>query len=247
MIAVSVADSRVLKYIFESISEIVDEAAFIFDEGGFRIEGADPSIISKVEVSLSEDFFSTYNVDSAVEFGVDMTSLDKIAKRILPQDVVTLISRDRENMLEIVLDGGFERKFDASLIELNNNLPKISLDFPVNLVFETEAFRNCIRDLAVAGGSVVFDVTPEKVVLSSAGELGTATVTVQKDNPAVLEMGITQSCSAKYNLSYLMSFLKAGQIADCITISLGDKDYPLKLEFSMTHGNLVFFLAPMEY
>jgi hypothetical protein len=44
-----------------------------------------------------------------------------------------------------------------------------------------------------------------------------------------------------------MSFLKAGQIADCITISLGDKDYPLKLEFSMTHGNLVFFLAPMEY
>jgi proliferating cell nuclear antigen PCNA len=247
MIEVSVSDSRALKAILESISEIVDEAAFIFEEHGFCIEGADPSIISKVDVSLSDAFFESYHVDSAVEFGVDMTSLDKIAKRILPQDTVTLISRDRENMLEVVLNGGIERKFDAALIELNNNLPKISLDFPATMVVETEAFRNCVRDLAVIGGSVVFDVFPERIVMTSTGELGTATVTIQRDNPAVLDLKVSAPCSAKYNLSYLMSFLKAGQISDCIAISLGDRDFPLKLEFSMMHGSLVFYLAPMEY
>lgn len=247
MIDVSVADSRTLKNIFESIAEIVDEAAFIFDNDCFRIDGADPSIISKVEVYLKNSFFMEYNVDTSFEFGVDMVSLDKIAKRIQGPDTVRLISRDRENILEIVLNGGIERKFDASLIELNNNLPRIDIAFPVAMELDTEVFRNCIKDLAVAGGSVTFDVSDDALVMSSIGELGNAVITISKDNESLRDVTIDRPCSARYNLSYLVSFLKAGQISDTIHLSMGEKDYPLKLEFSFEHGNMIFYLAPMEY
>ncbi|MHC1598467.1 MAG: proliferating cell nuclear antigen (pcna) [Candidatus Methanofastidiosia archaeon] len=247
MIEVSVTDSRTLKYIIESIAEIVDEAAFIFDNNSFRIEGADPSIISKVEVFLRDEFFEDFFVDDPMEFGVDMTSLDKIAKRILYNDVITLVSRDRENTLQVTLNGGIERKFDASLIELNNNLPKIDLAFPAMIEIETEVFRNCIKDLAVVGGFVTFDIDEDTITLSSVGELGNAIVTIDSKNEAIREMRAQKPCTARYNISYLMSFLKAGQISDHIRIYIGDKNYPLKLEFTLQEGNMVFFLAPMEY
>lgn len=247
MIEVSVKDSKTFKYILESISEIVDEASFTFFDDSFRIEGADPSIISKIDVFLEKDFFSTFIVEDPVEFGVDMTSLDKVAKRILSGDMVTLLSHNRENMLEVILNGGFERRFDAPLIELNNNLPKIDLDFPAVLEMESEVFRNCIKDLAVAGGSVKFFVSPEELVLSSNGELGNVVVTIDSENDAMFGCEVSRPCEARYNLSYLMSFLKAGQISDTIKLSFGDRDFPLKLEFTLESGYMVFFLAPMEY
>jgi DNA polymerase III sliding clamp (beta) subunit (PCNA family) len=176
-----------------------------------------------------------------------MVSLDKIAKRIQNPDTVRLISRDRENLLEIVLNGGIERKFDASLIELNNNLPRINIDFPVSMELDTEVFRNCIKDLAVAGGSVTFDVDDDALVMSSVGELGNAVITIRQGNESLHNINVGRPCSARYNLSYLVSFLKAGQISDTIRLFMGEKEYPLKLEFSFEHGNMVFFLAPMEY
>jgi len=247
MIEVSVSDSRKIKYILESIAEIVDEAAFVFDKNCFKINGADPSIISKVEVHLDREFFTRYSVEEPSELGVDMSSLDKIAKRILANDIVTLRSRTNENTLEMVLNGGIERRFDASLIDLNNNLPKISIDFPVMIEIDSEVFRNSIKDLAVVGGSVIFDASNGKMTLSSLGETGNAVVTISNDNKIVRDISVSQPCSARYNISYLMSFLKAGQISDSIKISFGEKDYPLKLEFIFDKGHMVFYLAPMEY
>ncbi|MBN1785986.1 MAG: proliferating cell nuclear antigen (pcna) [Candidatus Methanofastidiosa archaeon] len=247
MIEVSVSDSRKIKCILESIAEIVDEATFMFDHNSFKINGSDPSIISKVEVYLNKEFFNKYHVDEPRELGVDMTSLDKIAKRILLNDNVTMRSKSSDNMLEMVLDGGIERKFDASLVELNNNLPRITLDFPVMMEIDTETFRNSIKDLAVVGGSVIFDASQDRMILSSIGETGNAVVTIKNGIDIVKEISVTKSCSARYNISYLMSFLKAGQISDTIRIYFGDKDFPLKLEFLFEHGNMVFYLAPMEY
>lgn len=145
------------------------------------------------------------------------------------------------------MDGGIERKFDASLIEISNNLPKIALEFPVMVELETEAFKNSIKDLAVIGGSVIMDATPDKMIMSAIGETGNAVVTIKNGNGTVKDMLVNKSCSARYNLSYLMSFLKAGQISDTIKIFFGDKDLPLKLEFVFDYGNMMFYLAPMEY
>jgi proliferating cell nuclear antigen PCNA len=247
MIEVSVLDSRKIKYILESIAEIVDEASFFFDENSFRINGADPSIISKVEVYLNKEFFNDYHVDESRELGVEMSSLDKIAKRILFNDKFTMKSKINEGSLELVLDGGIERRFDASLIEISNNLPKIALEFPVMVEIDTETFKNSIKDLAVIGGSVIFDASPGQMVMSSIGETGNAVVTIKNANDTVREMLVNKSCSARYNISYLMSFLKAGLISDTIRIFFGDKDLPLKLEFVFDNGNMMFYLAPMEY
>ncbi|HOP09628.1 MAG TPA: proliferating cell nuclear antigen (pcna) [Candidatus Methanofastidiosa archaeon] len=247
MIEASVLDSRKIKYILESIAEIVDEASFVFDETSFRINGADPSIISKVEVYLNKDFFNEYYVEEPSEMGVDMSSLDKIAKRILFNDKFTIKSRANENSLELILDGDIQRKFDASLIDISNNLPKISLEFPVMVEIDAETFKNSIKDLAVIGGSVIFDASPGQMIMSSIGETGNAVVTIKNVNGTVKEMLVNKSCSARYNISYLMSFLKAGQISDTIKIFFGDKDLPLKLEFVFDNGNMMFYLAPMEY
>jgi len=247
MIEVSVQDSRKIKYILESIAEIVDEASFFFDKNSFRINGADPSIISKVEVYLNKEFFNHYHVEEPRVIGVDMSSLDKIAKRILINDKFTMISDPHESSLQLVLNGGIERRFDASLIEMSNNLPRIALDFPVMIEMDTEAFKNSIKDLAVIGGSVVFNAAPGQMILQSVGETGNAIVTIKNGNEIIKKMMVNKACSARYNISYLMSFLKAGQISDTIRVFFGDKDLPLKLEFIFDYGNIMFYLAPMEY
>ncbi|MHC1604647.1 MAG: proliferating cell nuclear antigen (pcna) [Candidatus Methanofastidiosia archaeon] len=246
MIEVSISDSKVMKYIFESIAEVVDEATFKIDSEGLRIEGADPSIISKVEVYLKRDYFESFNVNGPAEFGVDMTSIDKVAKRIQSEDNIVIIYGDEENLMKMILNGGIERKFDVSLIELNNNLPKIEINFPAFVEMETEVFKNCVKDLAAVGSSVKFEIENGKMIMSSAGELGNSVVTINHLNPVIKKMEVKKSCVARYNLPYLMSFLKAGHISDAIGVSLGDRDFPIKLEFRLEFGYIIFYLAPME-
>jgi proliferating cell nuclear antigen PCNA len=245
MFRASLNDAKTLKYIIESISELVDEAVFFLRDDMLSMEACDPSLVCKVELDLQSSFFNEYEVSEEKTLGLSMNALRKVSRRIHLGDGMEMELNG--GTMDFTLRSSIERQFQCMLLETQEEgLPTINVDYPVFIEMDVSIFKEGVRDAAIVANSVLFEVNPEELIISAEGDTERARIRIPKTSEAVKKFDVEKVCSSKFNLGYLVSFLHSSYISDRVYIYMGDKNLPLCIEFPVEGMRLTFYLAPME-
>lgn len=238
------SDPVLVRELIEGVSDLVDTASFHVDGEKIRMEASDPSIICKIEIEADKRSFSIYEIDSEIDFYLDINLMKKICRRLRSGDKISI--NVENNYLEFTIHNFVERYFRIPLLEFGDPLPQINMETSTFLRIKAEVFIDLIKDIAVIGSSLIIKATKDEIIFFSEEEGVRSSITISKDNGAIEEFRVDKECISKFNLSYILSFLKTVSSAEFIEISFGNKDTPLKLECSNETGMIRFYLAPME-
>jgi len=240
-------DTKNMKYLTDALSELAEDAHIIMNGEGIRIEAADPSLICKVEAFFSRGEFTEYEAEGEKKAAIDVESLAKVTRRIRHADVIHLSLE--EGLMRVSLAGEVRRDFHNALIEPHQEeLPRIDVEYSVRLEMDSSVFREIVKDVAAVGNNVLLCVDEHAFSLTTEGDTGKVRIDIPRENPAIKRLDYKMDCMSKFNLGYLLSFLRASFISEVVVLQFGNKEIPLKLLFPSEGGTFVaFYLAPMEF
>lgn len=240
-------DTKNMKYLTDALSELAEDAHIIMNGEGIRIEAADPSLICKVEAFFSRNEFTEYETEGEKRVAIDVESLAKVTRRIRHADIIHLSLE--EGLMRVSLAGEVRRDFHNALIEPHQEeLPRIDVDYPARLEMDSSVFREIVKDVAVVGNTVLLCVDEDTFSLTAEGDTGKVRIEIPRENSAMRRLDKKTDCTSRFNLGYLLSFMRASFISEVVVLQFGDKEVPLKLLFPSEGGTFVaFYLAPMEF
>lgn len=238
-------DANNLKYIIESMAELVDEAVFFLRKEMLSMEACDPSLVCKVELDLQSSLFNEYYASEERTVGLSMNALRKISRRIHLGD--GMIVELNGGTMDFTLQSSIERQFQCMLLEPQEGvLPTINVDYPVFVEMDVSIFKEGIRDAAIVANSVLFEVNDEEMVISAEGDTERARIRISRNSESVKKFIVKEKCCSRFNLGYLVSFLHSSYVSDRVHIYMGNKNLPLRIDFPVEGMRLTFYLAPME-
>ncbi len=180
-----------------SIAAFINEGNFRFSTNGFSFKAIDPSQIVLVNYSVAKNTFDKYDMEPLF-VGVDLTELNKIMQRSLPNDRMQL--NIDENEMLVKFEGELSRSFKLPLIDINEeevNIPTPKFDAKVTI--NARILKEALKDASLFGNSLVLKVKGEKVVTASDLELNSnvelitpdAVIATLTNKSAELEMEVT--------------------------------------------------------
>ncbi len=239
---ITIADPKIIKEPVSIISELVTEVKFKLTKNGLELIAMDPASVALVIFKILSSSFIEYEIDKDEELSINLNYLKQVLKRAKTTDTITM--ETVEGFLNITLKGRSTRRFSLPLIELeeeNQRVPELK-DFKATIELESSTLNDAIGDVDIIGESVAFIAQPEKLIISSSGDLGKASIEINADEFTKIEVEGTQK--AKYSIEYLKKMIKASKLVDVMKIKFAT-EYPLQLEYKQKDAfELVFILAP---
>jgi len=238
-------DSRLLRDSIDTISQLIDDGLFKLKTDGIELMAADRALVSFVDFKLKASSFEEYECDKEISIGLNLLNLLTVLKRVNPNDKLTLILDEKENKLEVILEGDSKRKFAIPLIEISREeMPQIDkLEFNALAEIRADIFEQGINDADIVADSIIIELTPENLRMFAEGNNSKAELNLEKGNEALFDLSTKEKVNSRYSLEYLKKMIKGYKISEKAKIMLG-KDFPLKLEFKGEHANLSMILAP---
>ncbi len=239
MLKLTISDANSWKRSIDAIAALIDEGTFEFTENQMALKAMDPSQIAMVDFMMPKSAFKVYEVGEKQSVGIDFSELSRVMKRAHPDDSITLELKG--NKLEVVYEGKSTRKFLLPLIDAtaHPNEPKIEFDSQVKI--PANDLKEVLADVELVSNYVVFDAQKEGLKVYSESESGRAEINFPKD--AVLELEVKEGAKAMFPLEYLKNMTRNTDVSTVIQLYL-KKDNPLKMEYPIGAGRVVYFLAP---
>ena len=250
-------DSSVLRECIESLTAIVDEGKLRMTESVLKLRAVDPANVAMVSFELQRDAFDDFRFEvtesgaeadtegesqkDEIEIGIDFVKLLAILG-IGGKEVVELKLDEHAQKLATRMGG---LAYTVSLLDTSSlrKEPKVpELDFPVQVIIETEEFRRTIRAAEKVGDHIILGVDGELFYMEVEGEMDKLRLGLRKDQLIHLTPGTVHSL---YSLDYISAMSKGMSHAENITLNLG-KDYPLRIDFEVADGKgkVSYLLAP---
>jgi proliferating cell nuclear antigen len=238
-------DSRLLRDSIDTISQLIDDGLFKLKKEGIELMASDRAMVSFVDFKLKASSFDEYECDKDRAIGVNLLNLLTVLKRVNPNDKLTLNLDEKENKLEIILEGDSKRKFAIPLIEISREeMPQIDqLKFGASAEVRSDIFEQGINDADIIADSVVIELTPDNLRMSAEGNSSKAELNLEKGNEALFDLNANEKVNSRYSLEYLKKMIRGSRLAEKAKIMLG-KDFPLKIEFKGDNASLSMILAP---
>jgi len=238
-------DSKLLRDSIDTISQLIDDGLFKLKKDGMELMASDRAMVSFVDFKLKASSFDEYECDKDRTIGVNLLNLLTVLKRVNSNDKLTLNLDEKENKLEVILEGDSKRKFSIPLIEVSKeDLPQIDkLEFNASADIRSDIFEQGINDADIIADSVVIELSPENLRMSAEGNSSKTELNLEKGNEALLDLNVKEKINSRYSLEYLKKMIKGSRLAEKTRIMLG-KDFPLKIEFKGENANLSMILAP---
>lgn len=238
--------SEVWKNCIGAISNLIDEADFEVGEDGVELKAMDPSHVALTDFRLSAEAFEEYDIEEPLKLGVDLDEMDNRMSRAKKSDESIIEYKEEDNRLRLEFKGASTRRFSLPLLELEEEeLPEPELDFTAEAKVSAGAIKEGLKDAALIGENVKFDLSDGKFVMSIESDTGSAEMELLEGDEGLEEISVDQPSSAMYNIGYLEDMVKSASSSDIVDISHGE-DLPIQLVFTMAEGNgrLRFVLAP---
>jgi len=240
----SLADPKYLKDSIAIISELVNEGNFKVKKDSIELVAMDPANVAMIVFKLLGSAFTEYTIDKEIELGVNVANLKQILKRCKADDIVNL-ELVEENKLKVQFKGKNTKTFSLDIInieEKEQNVP--SLKFPVTINMASGLLDEAVEDADIVGEAVTFVAEPKKFTVNAEGDLSNANIEIGADDDTKITMDAGDPVKAKYSIEYLKKMIAGSKISSNVKIQF-DKDYPLKLDYSVQDKvQLSFILAP---
>ena len=246
MFKLKVADSKLLRDMATAISILVDEATFKIEPDGLKLRAMDPSRVAMIDFEWPKTIFEEYVCNEPAKMCINISELLKLLKRAGKDEAVELLLDDKTGRLQVKITGKYSRDFTMPTLDASEEeVPTPKITFNVKAKITTHGLSQAIEDAGLVSDHVRFEADSEKLVLNAMGDLMGATITLQKENDALLDLEVKEASKATFSLSYLSDIIKAASATSEIATLEFSTDMPVLIDFQQTkEGKLTFFLAP---
>jgi proliferating cell nuclear antigen len=238
-------DASVLRECIEAITAVVDEGKLRIAEEGLNLRAVDPANVAMVTFELQRDAFDDFHFTSeskaATEVGIDFVKLRGMLEIGGREEVDLKLDEQAQKLFTKMGSLSYTISLlDPSSLRKEPKVP--DLEFPVQVVIETEEFRRTIRAAEKIGDHIVLGVDGEEFYMEVEGEVDKLRLGLRKEQLIHLTPGTLHSL---YSLDYISAMSKGMSRAANITLNLG-KDYPLQIDFDVAEGKgkVSYLLAP---
>jgi len=243
---VKLTDARLWRNLMTAISTLIDEATFSANADGIALRAMDPSHVAMVDFSWSKAAFEEYACDQPMKFCVNISEMLKLLRGAGSDEILELSLDEQTGRLNLRLQGKYVRTFSMATLETTGEeapVPKISFNAKARIT--TDCLKQAMDDAATVSDHVRLEASLEKFVLRATGDLGSATIELEKDSEALLSLEVKEESKATFSLNYLAEIIKAASIASDVATVEFSSNMPIKIDFELTHqGKLSYFLAP---
>lgn len=238
----------------EQITAISDRGILNIVADGWKVNIVDPANVALISLELQSGAFDKFEFETeeseeGIKIGLDFENL-----------LGMLRLWEEGKKVELKLDEHAEKLFlksdifeySISLLELSSLIrePKLSkLNFPVQVIIETEEFRRSIRAMERMSDHVMLGVDGEQFYMEAKDERNAMSISanhlrsvLRKVFPLKKEAGNFHS---RHSLEYLSAMCKGMTHAKNLTLNFG-MDYPLQIDFDVGAGKkkVRYLLAP---
>lgn len=234
--------------LIKAVSAVVDEGTFVVDSEKMKLTAMDPARISLVDFELGREGTEEYECTSPVEVTLSISEMLKFLKRAKKKEYIVISYDEESKRLGITLTdvaGGRERSFTISSLETTvSRTPTPKLTFEAKASVNSDALSTAIEDSSLVSDYVKVSISPDAVMLQAKGELGAVQSKLTKDGPQVYEISADREVYAHFSIDYLERIVKpASNLSDQTVIELATNK-PIKLEFPIVSGRLLYYVAP---
>jgi proliferating cell nuclear antigen len=238
MFEATIHDTKSWRNSIEAIAALIDEGTFQIDSSGLKLRAMDPSQIALVDFELPAKAFEKFKCDKPLTIGVDFAELSKITRRSKPEDKIDI---SLDNRLKMVFRGETRRQFTTAVIDSTTNPPKEpKIEFMAEVKIAPGMIKEALKDAELVSNHVALRLD-KGFNIRSDGDTGSVDVDFPEDK--LLSINVKSEARSVFSLEYLNNILKAAEIPSVVSISL-KTDAPLKVEYSIGDGRVVYFLAP---
>ena len=246
MFKVELSRIDAFRNLIKALSVIVDEGTFNLDEAQLKLLAMDPSHVAMVDFELPREFFDVYECEGESRLTLNIGEFLKFLDRVSRDEKVT-ISLDEDNARLTILckRGGHTRRFVMPVLEpLDDEVPQPKIFFKASSRILTQSVRRAIRDASLVSEHVKMEATGDGFKISAMGDMGSAMSEWEEDSDELLELKTEEESNATFTLSYLQDIVNAvAASSEVATLELST-DMPIKMNFELPQGRLIYYLAP---
>lgn len=245
MFKAEIEDVSLLKDSLKTVSDLISEGIFQFQDDGVKLIAADPAMVALVDFQIEKDVFEEYDLDEETKVGLNLENFYSIIRRANSNDTIVFELDDESSRFQITMENSSTRNFSLPILNLSeDDIPDTQdLEFSVTADLETTVLESAVKDAMVVGDSVVIEADSDSISISSEGDQSNVDFTIESGSEGVLELEGGESRSM-FSLDYLNSMIGAKSLSDTVRVKLGE-DFPMRLQFEVPEkANLSFVLAP---
>ncbi|RLI91313.1 MAG: proliferating cell nuclear antigen (pcna) [Candidatus Altiarchaeales archaeon] len=239
MFKATISDTRSWRNSIEAIAALIDEGTLQIEKDGLKLRAMDPSQIALVDLELPASAFDKYEVEEPTSIGIDFSELSKITKRSRAEDKIELSLE--ENRLKMVFMGETNRRFNLGIIESTSSPPREpSVDFTSEIKIGANILKEALKDAELISNHVAI-LANDGFSITAQGDTGSAEIKFPAEN--IMGLSVKEKSRSVFALDQLNNLLKASDQTSIIILKL-KTDAPLRLEYAIGDGRVVYYLAP---
>ena len=233
-----ISDTKAWKSSIEAIASLIDEGTLQIAKTGLKLRAMDPSQIALVDFKMPESSFEKYEVEKETSIDLDFAELSKITKRARAEDKIEL-SLDKKFTMNFV--GETKRRFNLGIIESTTQAPKEpSIEFTAEIKIGANVLKEALKDSELVSNHISISAD-EGFTIKAEGDTGSVDIEIPKES--IMSIDVKEKARAVFSLDQLDSLLRAADQGSIIMLKLRS-DAPLKLEYAIGEGRVIYYLAP---
>ena len=245
MLRARIADARYWRDLMATIQILIDEGPFKVEPEQIRLRAMDPSHIAMVEFSLRREAFEEYACEKPVKMCVSLSEMLKVLRGARGGTPIDITFNEEAGKLTLALKGAYAKTFSLSTLKPpEEEAPEPRFTFNARVRLLTSCFKEAVADAAIVSDRAKFHATTEGFTLTASGDLGSVTINFEMGSEALCGLEVKEASTAIFGVSYLSDMVKAASpLSEIVSIEFST-NMPVKLDFEIPRGKLVYYLAP---
>ena len=243
--------STAMRYMVESLKEVVNDGNLVCDPGGIRLVSIDATHSTIVFMRLEGAKFEGYHCAGRVVVGLNVHSLYKLIKSVSSSDAMTMfVTHEAPYELQIRVENREKNVLFQSCLKMldidQDSLLIPPVKYDALIALPSADLQKYCRDLLIVSDRVRLTARAGEFELAAVGDFASYSVTVrERDSGQVFVPAGESAQTGVFSLRFLAMFAKATSLCQTVEILLQDK-YPLILVYRIGDmGKLQYCLAPL--
>jgi proliferating cell nuclear antigen len=243
---VEVSGIEPFRSLVKALAAVVEEGCFNIDTERMTLLAMDSSHVAMVDFELPREFFDRYVCEGKPRLSLRIGEFLKFLDRVEKDERVKISLDEERACLAIQCSReGHTRRFTMPVLEpLDEEVPQPKILFRSSARILTRSLREAIRDADLVGENVKIEVAGDVLKMSAVGDMGSAFSEWQRGADELLELKAGEDGGATFTLSYLKEIVDAAVVSSEVAALELSTDMPLRMDFELPHGKLVYYLAP---
>jgi proliferating cell nuclear antigen len=240
MFSVQVKNSKGFRNCIKAVSQLIDEATITINPEGLVVRTMDLSQIAMIDLRIPSSAFENYGTPAVIDVGVDFSELEKVMKRLKPNDAIK-IGVDTKVTIELI--GDSTRKFSYGIIDSKTTPPKEpKIEFTAEAEILGGTLQEALKDADLISTHVATSFTAEQTLkIIANGDTGTADIDFKTET--LKSIKVTEAAKATFASNMLGKMVASAELDTPIKISLKNNT-PIKIEYKMGDAEIRYYLAP---